>query len=245
MTVVPVIAAVTAAVWIFVPPDPFGTRSRIAPLFRSTVREPSLKLKIVFAPNRAIVRSPKVNSARDSTPVRTAVSPRMVSLVVAGRGSARAGRIFTSLTTCVTRASFRTPPLLWPFKDRMLAARQPIAAPANIRRFFIGLEFEGQRKRAPDVCHVVIKHALARLAPGERAGRARRKVFGDPIIRGQGDDLAHIRAVDAAIIANKNPANRSQGKRPRDAHGVAEVNVEFIALRRRGACTQADVGVGA
>src|SRR4051812_13562855 len=138
-----------------------------------------------------MVRSPKVNSARDSTPVRTAVLPRTVSLSVAGRGAACAGRIFTSFTTCVTRASFITLPPC-PFIDTMLAANQVKAAPANINRLFMGLEFEGQRKRAADVRHVVIENALVRLAPGERRGRARRNVFVETIIRGQRKHLAHI-----------------------------------------------------
>src|SRR2546423_7650361 len=185
MTVVPVIAAVTAAVWIFAPPDPFGTRRRIAPLFRSTVRLPSLKRKIVFAPRRAMVRSPKVNSARDSTPVRTAVSPRTVSLSVAGRGAACAGRIFTSFTTCVTRASFITAPVPCPFTDAMPAANQLITATAKNKCLFMALEFEGQRKHAADVCHIVIEHALVRPAPGERRGRARRNVFVESIVSGQ------------------------------------------------------------
>src|ERR1041385_161173 len=168
MTVVPVIAAVTAAVWIFAPPEPFGTRSRIAPFPRSTVREPSLKLKIVFAPKRAIVRSPKVSSARESAPVRTAVFPRTVSLVVAGRGAASGDWIFTSFTICVTRASFITLPVPpCPFSDTMLVARQPTAAPENIKSLFIASELKGQRQRSADVRHVVIEHALARLTPGQ------------------------------------------------------------------------------
>ncbi len=40
ITVVPVIAAVTAAVLIFAPPEFFGTRSRMAPPLRSTERVP-------------------------------------------------------------------------------------------------------------------------------------------------------------------------------------------------------------
>src|SRR5216110_1085252 len=229
MTVVPVIAAVTAAVWIFAPPEFFGTRSRIAPLPRSTVRVPWLKLKIVSAPRRAMVRSPKVNSARDSAPVRTAVSPRTVSLRVAGRGAAWAGRIFTSFTTWVTRASFITP---CPFDDTMLAANQLKAAPANINRLFIELEFEGQRKRAADVRHVVIENALVRLAPGERRGRARRNVFVEAIVRGQRKHLAHIGAIDRPIIAYKNPADRTHGKGASEARSIADVEIEFVALRR-------------
>ncbi len=104
--VVPVIAAVTAEVLIRAPPEFFGTRRSIAPPPRSRLRVPSLKLKIVFAPRRASVASVKVSSARDSSPVRTAVPSRTGSLTLAGRGAAWAGRSFTSLTTWLTRASF-------------------------------------------------------------------------------------------------------------------------------------------
>jgi len=138
MTVVPVIAAVTAAVWTFAPPEPFGTRRRIAPLPKSTVREPWLKLKIVLAPNRAMVRSPKVNSARDSGPVRTAVSPRTVSVSVAGRGSVWPETNFTSLTTWVTRASLITLPVPpCPLAETTPSARTPSAPLANNKSFFM------------------------------------------------------------------------------------------------------------
>ncbi len=43
----PVTEAVTAAVLICPPPEPFGTLRRIEPLFRLMVRVPPLKLKIV------------------------------------------------------------------------------------------------------------------------------------------------------------------------------------------------------
>lgn len=68
MIVVPVIAAVTAAVLIRAPPEFVGTRRSIAPPPRSRLRVPSLKLKIVFAPSRARVASVNVSSARDSLP---------------------------------------------------------------------------------------------------------------------------------------------------------------------------------
>ena len=87
MPVVPVIAAVTAAVLIVAPPEPFGTWKRTAPLPRFKVRVPSLKLKIVFAPRRVMVRSAKVNSLRDCVPVRTAEPVRTSSLTTAGRGA--------------------------------------------------------------------------------------------------------------------------------------------------------------
>jgi hypothetical protein len=76
MTVVPVMAAVVAAVVIFAPPEFFGTCNKIAPSDKSKVRVAALKLKIVFAPSRVTVRSAKVSSARDSTPVRTAAPSR-------------------------------------------------------------------------------------------------------------------------------------------------------------------------
>ena len=99
-------AAVTAAVLIVAPPLPFGSWKRIAPLIRFISRVPSLKLKIVFAPRRVMVRSVKVNSLRDSVPVRTAVPGRTGSLTVAGRGAACSASSLTSFTTWVTRASF-------------------------------------------------------------------------------------------------------------------------------------------
>ncbi len=105
MTVVPVIAAVIAAVLICAPPAFFGTRSSMAPPPSSNFRVPWLKLKIVLAPRRAIVLSVKVSSARDSKPVRTAVPLRTSSLMCAGRGAACAGRSFTSLIAWLTRAS--------------------------------------------------------------------------------------------------------------------------------------------
>lgn len=86
-TVVPVIAAVTAAVVIFAPPASFGTRSNMAPPPRSILRVPSSKLKMVFAPRRASVWSANVSSVRDSTPVRTAVPSRILSFRLAGRGA--------------------------------------------------------------------------------------------------------------------------------------------------------------
>jgi hypothetical protein len=58
----------------------------------------------------------------------------------------------------VTRASFITP---CPLSDRTLVANQLRATPANSKRLFISLKSEGQRKRAAEVRHVVIKHALS------------------------------------------------------------------------------------
>src|SRR4029078_9308452 len=55
-------------------------------------------------------RSEKVSSPRDSTPVRTAVFTPTSSLIAAGFASAPAGNNFTSLITCVTRASFNGAP---------------------------------------------------------------------------------------------------------------------------------------
>src|SRR6266404_6872551 len=78
----------------------------MAPLPRFSSRVPSLKLKIVFAPRRVMVRSVKVSSARDSTPVRTAVPCGTSSLTAAARGAARPESNFTSLMIWVTRALF-------------------------------------------------------------------------------------------------------------------------------------------
>jgi hypothetical protein len=91
---------------IFAPPASFGTRSSMTPFCRSRFRVPSLKLKMVWAPRRARVASVNVSSARDSTPVRTAVPSRTSSLMTAGRAVPAFGRSFTSRTIWVTRASF-------------------------------------------------------------------------------------------------------------------------------------------
>jgi hypothetical protein len=57
MMVVPVMAAVTAAVWIFAPPRPLGTWRSIDPFSKVMSRVPVLKLKNVSAPSRARVLS--------------------------------------------------------------------------------------------------------------------------------------------------------------------------------------------
>ena len=100
-------AAVTAPVVILASAPFLGTCTRIAPLLRLRLRVPSVKLNIVSAPSRVIVRSVNVSSVRESGPVRTAVSSLTSSATTAGRGAARPDRSFTSLITCVTRASLR------------------------------------------------------------------------------------------------------------------------------------------
>ena len=82
-----------------------GYLKRIAPSIRFISRVPSLKLKIVLAPRRVMVRSAKVNSLRDCVPVRTALPRRTRSLTAAGRGAACSSSSLTSFTTWVTRAS--------------------------------------------------------------------------------------------------------------------------------------------
>ena len=105
ITVVPVIATVTALLRIVPPPESFGTRNKIEPLSTFAVRPDLLKLKIVFAPSRVIVRSGKVNSDRESPPVRTPVSSETLSFKLASRAAASAGSSFTSRMIWVTRAS--------------------------------------------------------------------------------------------------------------------------------------------
>jgi hypothetical protein len=83
ITVVPVIATVTALLLIDPPPEFFGTRNRIEPLSMFAVRPDLLKLKIVFAPSRVIVRSGNVSSERESPPVRTPVSSETLSFTAA------------------------------------------------------------------------------------------------------------------------------------------------------------------
>jgi hypothetical protein len=96
ITVVPVMATVTALLRIDPPPESFGTRSRIEPLSTFAVRPLLLKVKIVFAPSRVIVRSWNVSSERESPPVRTPVSSLTWSFRAAARGSALAGKRLTS-----------------------------------------------------------------------------------------------------------------------------------------------------
>src|ERR1043165_3003098 len=127
----------------------------------------------------------------------------------------------------------------------MLVARQPRAAPENIKSLFIGSEFKGQRQRSADVRHVVIEDALARLTPGERRRGARRKIFVDPIIGREDENFAHVRAVEAAIIANKEPAHRTDGKRSGETNSVARINIELIPLRRGRAGAEAYIRVRA
>ncbi len=99
MTVVPVIATVTAMFLIVPPPESFGTRSRIEPLSTFAVCPALVKLKIVFEPSRVIVISGKVSSEREPPPVLTPVSSETLSLTAAGRSSALEGSSFTSRMT--------------------------------------------------------------------------------------------------------------------------------------------------
>ena len=102
ITVVPVIATVTALLRMEPPPEFFGTRSRIEPLSTFAVRPLLLKVKIVLAPRRVIVRSANVSSDRESPPVRTPVSSVTWSFKAAARGSALAGKRLTSRMIWVT-----------------------------------------------------------------------------------------------------------------------------------------------
>jgi hypothetical protein len=96
INVVPVIPTVTAFVLNSPPPESFGTCTRIEPLPSCPLRPALLKLKIVFAPRRVIVKSSKVSSERDSSPVRTAVFSLTWSFSAAGRGGASDRRSLTS-----------------------------------------------------------------------------------------------------------------------------------------------------
>ena len=96
ITVVPVIATVTALFLMVPPPESLGTRSKIEPLSTFAVRPALLKLKIVFEPRRVIVRSGKVSSERESPPVFTPVSSETLSFTAAGRSAASDGSSFTS-----------------------------------------------------------------------------------------------------------------------------------------------------
>ena len=104
MTVVPVTPTVTALVLMRAPPESFGTRNRTEPPPNSTLRPARLKLKIEFAPKRVIVKSTKVSSERDSSPVRTPVPSLTLSSIAAGRAVDLDGRSLTSRIIRVTRA---------------------------------------------------------------------------------------------------------------------------------------------
>src|SRR6266567_1581271 len=101
----PITETVTATVLALAGAAPLGTARRIVPLVRSTSRAPALRLKIVFAPSRVIVRSVNVSSARDSFPVRTALCNVTLSFTTAGRGAPCASNNRTSSIICETRAS--------------------------------------------------------------------------------------------------------------------------------------------
>src|SRR5215467_347780 len=77
----------------------------MAPSIRAISRVPGLKLKVVLAPRRVMVRSTKVNSLRDCAPVLTGVPSRIRSLSATGRGGAFSSTTLTSFTTWVTRAA--------------------------------------------------------------------------------------------------------------------------------------------
>src|SRR5260370_8124695 len=85
--VAPILPAVTPAVLILAAGAFEGTSKRMAPLVTFSSQAASLKLKMVFSPSRVTVRSEKVNSARDSVPVRTAVPTQTFSFTPAGRAA--------------------------------------------------------------------------------------------------------------------------------------------------------------
>ena len=99
--VVPVMAAVIGALRIVAPPASLGTCRRIAPFSKSSMRVPRSKLNSVFSPRRARVASGNVNCAREFSPVRTPVCPRMISPSDALSGWPLGGITSTSLTTLV------------------------------------------------------------------------------------------------------------------------------------------------
>jgi hypothetical protein len=106
VTVVPVMPTVTAFVVIRAPPESFGTLKRTEPLPNSMLRPAPVKLKTVFAPRRVMVRSRKVSSDRDSSPVRTPLPSRTLSFMTAGLAADLDERSLTSRIIQVTRPSF-------------------------------------------------------------------------------------------------------------------------------------------
>src|SRR5204862_7966298 len=82
----------------------------MAPSIRFISRVPGLKLKVVLAPRRVMVRSLKVNSLRDCVPVLTGVPWRIRSLSATGRGAAFSSTTLTSFTNWVKRADCNCTP---------------------------------------------------------------------------------------------------------------------------------------
>src|SRR5205823_439677 len=151
-------AAVTAAVLILTLEPFFGTDTKTAPSRRSSSRACWLKLKIVLAPSRAIVRSAKVNSVRESVPVRTAVPMLTSSFTDAGRAAACWESNRTSLIIWVTRADDNSAAVVAEgtvgrqTKTKIKKRLQEVAA--LVRRDFIFL--------ARNICCAIFRRRFAR-----------------------------------------------------------------------------------
>src|SRR5438874_12267707 len=99
------------------------------------------------------------------------------------------------------------------------AARRPYQC-TDTNRFHLELKMERERHCAADVCHVVIENTVVRLAPGERARRARAETFRHPHIGTESEDLAHIHAIAVVIIAHEDAPDSVERKAARKADGV-------------------------
>ncbi len=110
ITVVPVIVAVTVAVWMTPPPAFFGTCKRSVPFPRSMSRVPRTKLKRLFAPRRAKVWSGNSNSAKELAPVWTEDAPCTTSPIAAFFAGEFSGTISTWLTAREIFASVKRAP---------------------------------------------------------------------------------------------------------------------------------------
>src|SRR5207237_4087580 len=111
------------------------------------------------------------------------------------------------------------------------------------RRFHLELKMERERHRTADVGYVVIKDTVVRLAPGERARRARAETFRHPHIGAKREDLAHIHAIAVVIIAHEDAPDGVERKAARQVDGVTRIEIEIIPARRGGLGVDADVSV--
>ena len=104
---------------------------------------------------------------------------------------------------------------------------------------------ERERHCAADVCHFIIENTVVRLAPGERARRARAETFRHPHIGAKREDLAHIHAIAVVIIAHEDAPDGVERKAARQVDGVTHIEIEIIPARRGGLGVDANVCVRA
>src|SRR5438874_10588310 len=145
----------------------------MAPSIRFISRVPGLKLKLVLAPRRVMVRSLKVNSLRDCVPVLTGVPWRIRSLSATGRGAAFSSTTLTSFTTWVTRAACNCTPCaevamaIVQIKADAAAMNFVCGVPANSFVILPGILVHKERHR----CRLIYGVWIARIKVRETGGR--------------------------------------------------------------------------